>query len=179
MLKPFISPNIKQIMNKNSLILIMILFMVNLSCFALESDKQADFVLEGDNFKNLPVVKDGITQIKYWGNVSIEQGTLKIKSDSAIIFNGKNGITKVVLTGTPVKMQQFIDVEFGKIDVKASTIDFMVQDDLLLMNGNVVIKSKVQGEMSGEKISMNLKTKEIKGVKSENKRVKLIIKPRN
>jgi lipopolysaccharide export system protein LptA len=167
-------------MKNNTLKLLKITFLsLSFSSLALESDKQADFVLEGDNFKNLPVVKGGLTKIKYWGNVSIEQGTLKIKSDSAVIFNGKDGISKVVLAGKPVMMEQFIDAEFGKIDVNANTIDFMVKDDLLLMNGNVVIKSKVQGEMSGEKISMNLKTKEIKGIKSENKRVKLIIKPRN
>ena len=76
-------------------------------------------------------------------------------------------------------MEQIIDAEFGKIDVKAKKIDFMVQDDLLLLTGDVVINSKIQGEMSGEKITMNLKTKEIKGMKSENKRVKLIIKPRS
>jgi lipopolysaccharide transport protein LptA len=150
----------------------------SLNVCALESDKQVDFVLEGDNFKNLPAVKNGLTKIKYWGNVTAEQGTLKIKADSAVIYNGDKGITKILLTGKQVKMEQFIDVEFGKIDVKADTIDFRAQDDMLYMTGNVVIKSKVQGEMSGEKISMNIKTKEIKGVKSENKRVKLIIKPK-
>jgi lipopolysaccharide transport protein LptA len=143
---------------------------------ALDSDKEADFLLEGDNFKNLPVVKDGLTQIKYWGNISIQQGTLKIKSDEAMIFNSNEGVSKVHLTGNPVTMEQIIDVEFGKIDVVAKDIDFRVTDDLLIMTGDVRIKSKVQGEMRGEKITMNLKTKEIKGEKSQNQRVKLIIK---
>ena len=169
MSKPFI----KQF--TNTIVLLLIFF--STSALALKSDKQADFILEGDNFKNLPAVKNGETQIKYWGNVSIEQGTLKIKSSDAVIFNGKGGISKVVLTGKQVTMQQFIDTQYGKIDVKADRIDFMIKDDLLLMTGNVVIKSKIQGEMSGEKITMNLKTKEISGVKSENTRVRLIIKP--
>jgi lipopolysaccharide export system protein LptA len=152
--------------------------MFSLNVLALESDKQADFILDGDNFKNLPAVKDGLTKIKFWGNVVAEQGTLKINADTAVVYSGDKGVTKVVLTGKQVKMEQFIDVEFGKINVKSDTIDFRVQEDILYMTGSVVVKSKVQGEMSGEKISMNLKTKEIKGVKSENKRVKLIIKPK-
>lgn len=144
--------------------------------FALDSDKDADFSLEGDNSKTLPVVKGGLTQVKFWGNILIQQGTLKIKSDEAIVFNDKDGLSKVHLTGKPVTMEQIVDVEFGKIEVVANDIDFRVKDDLLIMTGAVVIKSKIQGEMSGEKITMNLKTKEIKGEKSENQRVKLTIK---
>lgn len=147
--------------------------------WSLDSDKKADFILEGDNFKNLPSVDNGVSKIKYWGNVAIEQGTLKIRADDAVVYNGSEGISKVVLTGQPVELQQIVDAEFGKLDVKADKVDFMVIDDLLLLTGRVVIKSKIQGQMSGEKITMNLKTKEIKGVKSENKRVKLVIKPKS
>lgn len=184
MLKQFIKPTIikvKMTKLKNNYLSILglslLIFMGK--AFALDSDKEADFLLEGDNFKNLPVVEDGMTQIKYWGNISIQQGTLKIKSDEAIIFNTKEGISKVHLTGTPVTMEQFVDVEFGKIEVVANDIDFRVTEDLLYMTGDVTIKSKIQGEMHGEKITMNLKTKEIKGEKSENQRVKLIIKSKN
>ena len=156
-----------------------LLLIMSLNAMALDSDKQADFVLEGDNFKNLPAINDGVTQIKYWGNVSIEQGTLKIKSSDAMIYSGNEGIVKVILTGAPVKMEQMIDAKFGKIDVKADKIDYLIKDEMLLMQGDVTINSKIQGEMSGEKITMNLKTKEIRGVKDENKRVKLIIKPKS
>lgn len=163
----------------NSLKYLLLIF-IAFNSLAIESDKQADFIMDADNFKNLPVLKDGETQMKLWGNVLIEQGTLKIKSDKAIVFNGKEGISKVVLTGTPVIMEQVIDKEFGKIDVKANRIDFMQKKELLIMTGNVVINSKIQGEMSGEKITMNLKTNEIKGVKSETGgRVRLVIKPKS
>jgi len=144
---------------------------------ALDSDKQADFVLEGDNFKNLPEVKAGVTQIKYWGHVSIAQGTLKINADEAVIYNSSSGISKIVLTGEPATMEQIVDAEYGKINVRASRIDFMKKKDILILKGDVVVKSRIQGEMSGEEITMNLKTKEIQGEKSNNKRVKLIIKP--
>ncbi len=146
------------------------------SVLALESDKKADFLLEGDNFKNLPMVDDGLTQIKYWGNISIRQGTLKINSDEAVIYNNNDGVSKVHLTGNPVTMELFIDVEFGKINVVADDIDYQVSEDFLIMTGDVMVKSKIQGEMRGEKITMHLKTKEIKGEKSDNQRVKLIIK---
>ena len=184
MLKPYIHQLRKIKRNKVSKLiypskLLLMMLLVSVNAPALESDKDAEFVLLGDNFKNLPEVIKGETKIKYWGNVEIQQGTLKIKSDDAVIINGKEGVSSVVLTGKPVKMEQFIDVEFGKINVVANNIDFKVQEDLLFMTGDVVIKSKIQGEMSGEKITMNLKTKEISGVKSENKRVKLVIKPKS
>ncbi|VAW39127.1 hypothetical protein MNBD_GAMMA01-1244 [hydrothermal vent metagenome] len=153
------------------------LILISTSTLATDVDQQADFILEGDNCNNLPEVINGVTKVRCWDNVSIAQGSLKIKADDAVIFNSKKGITKVVLTGNPVTMEKFIDAEFGKIDVSAKKIDFMVQDDLLFMTGDVLIKSKIQGEMSGEKISMNLKTKEIKGEKSNNERVRLVIKP--
>ncbi len=167
MLKPYIN-------RPNSLLL---LVLVSNTILALGTDKQADFILDGDNFKNLPVVIEGETQMKFWGNVSIEQGTLKINADDAMVYNDKEGVSKVVLSGNPVHMKQFIDVEYGEINVKANKIDYRIKSDLLYMTGDVVIKSKVQGEMHGEKITMNLKTKEISGEKSENQRVRLILKP--
>ncbi|MCF6319075.1 MAG: lipopolysaccharide transport periplasmic protein LptA [Proteobacteria bacterium] len=175
MLKLSSSPNTKTKSMIHGLLLILMVF-VSTCTLALESDKKADFVLDADHFKNLPVVKSGLTQIKFWDNVYLHQGTLKINADQAIVYNGKDGISEVVLTGSPVTMEQFIDVEFGKIDVRAKKIEYKIKDDMIFMTGDVFINSKVQGEMSGEKISMNLKTNEIKGVKSENKRVRLVIK---
>ena len=85
MLKLSINHNLKLTMKKNkSFFLTIICVMFSLNVFALETDKQADFVLDGDNFKNLPAVKDGLTKIKFWGNVVAEQGTLKIKADSLL-----------------------------------------------------------------------------------------------
>jgi lipopolysaccharide export system protein LptA len=152
---------------------------ISFCSFALESDKNQEFSMTADNFKNLPALNNGLTKIKYWGNVAIQQGSLKIKAHDAIIFNGKTGISEVDLSGSPVVMEQLIDDDFGKLDVKANHIVYSIKDDMLYMTGEVSIKSKVQGEMTGEKISMNLKTNEISGVKSENKRVKLIIKPQS
>ena len=72
-------------------------------------------------------------------------------------------------------LRPFAGINFvGCLNDKASGRS--VTDDLLIMTGDVRIKSKVQGEMRGEKITMNLKTKEIKGEKSQSQRVKLIIK---
>ncbi len=169
MLKPFINP-----LNKTPFFLL--LFMV-INVGALESDKKADFQLDADNFLNLPQVENGVARVKFWDNVSIQQGTLKVHADEAIVYNGKQGIQKVMLTGNPIQMEQFIDESYGKINIKAQKIDFMMKDDMLLMSGDVVISSKIQGQMHGEKISMNLKTKEIKGMKTKdsNNRVRLVI----
>ena len=116
--------------NKPYALLLLILFGFN--ALGLDTDKQAELVLEADNFKNLPEVKAGVTQVKFWDNVFIQQGTLKINSEVAVVFNGKQGMSKIVLTGRPVKLEKFIDAEYGKINIKADTIDFMIKDDLLL-----------------------------------------------
>ena len=154
----------------------MFLFMVT-NVSALESDKKADFELDADNLENLPQLNNGVARVKFWDNVSIQQGTLKIKADEAVVFSNANGMEKVLLKGSPIEMEQFIDASYGKIHIKAKQIDFMMKDDMLFMSGNVIISSKIQGQMHGEKISMNLKTKEIKGMKSKdsNSRVRLVI----
>jgi lipopolysaccharide export system protein LptA len=144
---------------------------------ALKTDKNEDFILDADN--NSAILKTGQNQQKFWGNVVIQQGTMKINADSAIVENNKTGIQNILLSGRPVTMEQVIDAEYGKIDVRANNIDYKVANDLLEMTGNVSIKSKLQGEMTGEKITMNLKTKEIVGAKSGDKRVRLVIKQNN
>lgn len=154
--------------------LLILLVLISQVSWALKSDKEQDFILDADN--NSAVLKSGQNLQKFWGNVVIQQGSLKINADSAMVENNKNGIQKIILTGAPVKMEQMIDSEYGKIDVRAKNIDYKVADDLLIMTGNVSIKSKIQGEMTGEKITMNLKTKEIVGAKSGDKRVRLVIK---
>jgi len=169
MLKPFISP-----LNKTPFFLLF--FMASNVC-ALESDKEADFELDADNLVNLPQLNNGVARVKFWDNVTIQQGTLKIKADEAVVYSGSDGMEKVLLKGSPIEMEQFIDASYGKINIKAKQIDFMMKDKMLLMSGNVIISSKIQGQMYGEKISMNLKTKEIKGMKSKDSdnRVRLVI----
>lgn len=179
MSKPYINLKPTKIVSSIAMKFLALSLLTSFQVLALDSDKTADFILQGDNFVNLPEVKGGVSKIKYWDNITIEQGTLKIKADEAIIYNDKDGISKVELTGTPVDMEQFIDSEFGKLEVQAQKVDFLINKDLLIMTKDVHIKSKIQGEMTGEKITMNLKSKEIKGEKAENKRVKLILKPKS
>lgn len=144
-------------------------------CYALESDKKEDFILDADN--NSAILKSGENQQKFWGNVVIQQGTMKISSDEAVVTQSKAGVNEITLTGKPVKMKQFIDEEYGNVDIKADKIVYLVSTDIIKMSGNVQVKSKIQGEMTGENITFNTKTKEIKGASSGDQRVRLIIRP--
>ncbi len=90
---------------------LLILLLICQNSMALNSDKEQDFILDADN--NSAILKSGQNQQKFWGNVVIQQGTMKINADSAIVKNNKNGIQNIVLTGKPVKMEQIIDAEYG------------------------------------------------------------------
>ena len=49
--------------NKFIFLLLIVLMIFSSQIQALKSDKDADFVLLGDNFINLPEIKDGLSQM--------------------------------------------------------------------------------------------------------------------
>lgn len=119
----------------------------------------------------------------YEGNVSIQQGTLKIKAAKIEIFAPDNGIDRIVAKGSPVSFQQKMDD--GKLAVgKANNVQYKVKAKQMSLSGNASL-SQDKDTFSSPSIVYSIATGELKaGGKSADSskktgRVKAIFYPTN
>jgi lipopolysaccharide export system protein LptA len=121
-------------------------------------------------------------QAVYEGNVSIVQGTLKIKAQRIEIKAPNNNIESITATGNPVSFQQKMDD--GKLAKGgANKLRFLVKSKRLLMDGNAVI-SQNNDKFSSNHIEYSTHTGELKAGKNKKVpgskgRVKVIFYPVN
>ena len=119
----------------------------------------------------------------YQGNVSIQQGSLRISAAKIEIFAPNNTIQRIEASGFPVSFQQKMDD--GKIAKgQANSIRYLVQDKELRLAGNAKL-TQDRDTFSSAYISYAVNTGELKagGNKSTSKkqtnRVKAIFYPAN
>jgi lipopolysaccharide transport protein LptA len=142
-------------------LLLVLLMSGNLS-LALESDRKAKIIIQGPGC----VLKGKINQTECKKGLTIEQGSMLIKSTYGLIFHADKGIQNVLLKGDQVYMEQMME-DNTKMVIKANEVDYQKKDEKVYLNGNVSITSSI-GLTTGEEIELDLQTQEIKAVGDEN-----------
>ena len=172
-------PNLTQQSKMATKILsILFLLLTVTSLFALKDDVEKPVHIDADSVlfnksKGLAV---------YEGNVSIIQGTLKIKAQRIEINAPNNEIERITANGKPVSFQQKMDD--GKLAKgSANKLLFLVKDKRLFMDGNAVIAQN-DDKFSSNHIEYSTQTGELKAGKNNKNpaskgRVKVIFYPSN
>ena len=111
------------------------------------------------------------------GNVHITQGSLDIKAAKAVIYRGNGDISRAVITGKPVSLQQVLD-DGTLMSASANNVDYDLRSDVVVFTGGVDIRQP-QGSMSGERVVYNLKTGNVESGGQGSGRVHMRIMPRN
>ena len=122
---------------------------------ALDSDRNAKIVIQGPNC--VSKLKEYQTECKK--GLTIEQGSLLIKSTYGLIHHQDNDIQKVLMEGDQVYMEQMMEDQ-TKMVIQANQIDYRKAEDKVILKGQVNIKSAI-GVTTGEHMEFNLKTQEI------------------
>jgi lipopolysaccharide export system protein LptA len=110
------------------------------------------------------------------GGVTITQGTLDIRSSTAVITQRNGEPTRVVLTGGPVTLKQQMD-DGTPMTATASKIDYDLTTEVVVFTGKVDIRQP-RGNLSGERVVYNMRTQQVTGGGQGNGRVKMRILPR-
>ncbi|MCB1583346.1 MAG: hypothetical protein KDI92_09805 [Xanthomonadales bacterium] len=141
---------------------------------ALESDRNAKIILEGPGCAH----KGKVNQTECKKGVTIQQGSMLIKSTYGLIYHGDKGINNVLLKGDQVYMEQMMD-DNSKMVINANEINYHKKDEKVLLKGNVVITSNI-GVTKGEEIEFDLQTQEIKAIGEESaQQFRMEIEPDN
>ena len=141
---------------------------------ALPSDARQPIRLLAD--KATYVEKTGVTT--YSGNVTIEQGTLKIAADNITLNLDTNNrtIKTAVATGRPATMQQVVTQEKGLAKGQANKIDYNAVTGIITLTGNAKL-TQAGSSFAGNVIRYSLKLGDVEASGGSGKRVELIFPP--
>lgn len=139
---------------------------------ALPEDRQQAIHIESTRVQRN--AKTGLTV--YEGAVIITQGTINIKADKVTVYTAKGKATKIVCVGTPAHYQQLQEPESGLVTARANTIEYNLQDDVIMLisNADLSLNGTI---LKGDRINYDLKLElvEARGDLSGNIRIQMII----
>ncbi len=122
---------------------------------ALDSDRTAKIVIEGPGC----ISKLKVNQTECTKGLTIQQGSLLIKSTYGLINHKDKGISSILMKGNQVYMEQMMEDQ-DKMVIKANQVDYRKNDEKVFLKGQVSITSSI-GVTTGDEIEFDLQTQEI------------------
>mgnify|MGYP006151440885 FL=1 len=174
-------------LNKNLLILSLLFTVFTIpTASALESDASKDITIQSDSAQFDRKARTAV----YIGNVTLEQGTLKITADQMTLYsNEEQKLTQAIALGQPAHFQQQMDDDKGLTKAQGKSITYLTLDkNITLFNdatleqeGNIFTGETIIYNMLNEIVSAKggTQTELTPNSDSEAKpsRVKMIIQP--
>ncbi len=159
---------------------------------ALESDRNQPLDITADyQHTALAESRDraGVTELR--GNVRMSQGSLRVSAARAMVYQHPasakdaqggalaGGVQRIVLSGTPARLQEQQDNAQGLLSAEARQIDYDADTGVARLSGGVSVVQQGRGEFHGENMIYNTRSGEIEsGAEGSGSRVHLILQPR-
>lgn len=109
------------------------------------------------------------------GNVTIRRGTLAVDADRAEVHRAAGDISRIVLTGAPVRLRQVSDTG-EPMDAQARQVTYTLSEDIMLLSGAVKVEQP-RGTLTGETVRYDMATGRVNGG-GDGQRVSLRILPK-
>lgn len=151
--------------------------MLLLICFpgllpALESDRQQQLLINADATDG--TLGDGLAILR--GKVEIRQGSLLVQADLAEVEKAEGRVRQVVLTGSPVLLQQEIENE-GLVTATALSITYQVATGIVTLTGAADVNHP-QYQISGEVLTYDMNKQHFQGSGGDtNGRIRIELAP--
>ncbi len=130
---------------------------------ALESDRDKDLEVRA-SYNKMVTTKPSFALFK--DNVRLEQGSLKASGDEAKVYEGDASADsgrRIVLTGSPARLEQLQDNNGGLMTARASEIDYNDGSHIAILTGNVVVVQEGKSEFRGQRMTYNTETGAMEG----------------
>lgn len=109
------------------------------------------------------------------GNVRIKQGSLEIQAATATVERRGGDIARIVLEGSPVRMDQMTD-RGEPVTATAARIVYTPTDEVILLSGAARVEQP-RGTMTSETIRYNMTSGTVNSGGDGN-RVRMVIQPK-
>ena len=124
---------------------------------ALQSDRQQQLLINADTTDG--TLGDGVAILR--GNVEIRQGSLLVRANVAEVEKADGRVRQVILTGTPVLLQQEIEKE-GLVTATAKTVSYQVATGMVTLTGAADVNHP-QYHISGEVLTYDMNQQHFQG----------------
>jgi lipopolysaccharide export system protein LptA len=118
------------------------------------------------------------------GNVRMQQGSLKASGDEAHIYDvskpgDQDSARRLVLTGKPAQLEQLMDNNGGKMNARATKIDYDTGTGIAELTGDVVVIQEGRSEFRGPRMTYNTNTGAMEGgSQSPGSEINMIFQPK-
>ncbi len=109
-------------------------------------------------------------------DVTMTQGTLRVKAGKAVVQQVNGDMSRVLMSGG-ANLQQILD-DGNQINATASNIDYDLKTEVVVFTGNVEIR-QFRGTLNGQRVVYNMKTNQVESGGTGNGRVKMRILPKS
>lgn len=165
----------KQLMKKRPIKIAFLIF-ISLPCLSVQA-KKTDLSQEVTIKSNRQAGDLKNKVISYLENVSITQGSLKIKADLVQVLKQRSDNQDVyVAKGTPATFTQLLDDD-SPIVLQANEIRYEPTKNTITIIGNAVLKQE-GSEIRGSKITYNTITEQLEAESNNNDAVTTILSPK-
>jgi lipopolysaccharide export system protein LptA len=155
-----------------SLLGLLLYGLITTTANALQSDRQQPLEINADTSDG--TLGDGRSELR--GNVEIRQGSLIIKADVAEVEKVEGRVREVILTGTPVHLEQEIEQQ-GHVQATADRIEYRVATGLVTLTGGADVQHP-QYRVSGDVLNYDLNLQHFQGSGEEdNGRIRIELDP--
>lgn len=141
---------------------------------ARSSDRNQDMIIDAGRSSG---TLDDSTPTVLSGGVQIDQGTLHVESSKAVLTTSDGEISSVLLTGSPVRLEQQLD-DGTPMNAVASKVDYDMQTQVVVFSGEVRIEQP-RGTLSGDRVVYNMRTGQVTSGGENAGRVRMRIMPDN
>lgn len=126
-----------------------------LPAFAAKADRDQPMQVGAEHSQTSE--KTGITVLT--GDVRIDQGSLLIRAERGEFEQKEGEVSRVVLDGSPVHLEQDIDQQ-GRLKADAKRIEYLLSEQKVVMTGGVRIE-RPRGLLTGERVIYHLDSGEM------------------
>ena len=110
------------------------------------------------------------------GGVTIRQGTLDVRSNTATVTTRNGDPVRAVLKGSPVRLTQEMD-DGTRMTATGTNVEYNLVTEVVVFTGNVNIEQP-RGSLRGERVVYNMKTGQVNSGGPGQGRVQMRIAPR-
>lgn len=144
--------------------------------YALSGDRKQPIHIDADRM----IAEESKGYSHYFGNVHITQGSLKIDADEVYIYLVDGLLNKLIIIGTPAKLQQIPDNSTEVVYSRARRMEYFANTDRLILmkdaevwqGGNHFSGEHIEYDTRNSRVSANSEGK-------ESGRVRAVIVPKN
>lgn len=153
--------------------------LVSGSLWALPSDAQQDLEFESDGWR-----WDKNGAMVYEGNVTLQQGSMKIKADKITIHRGEGKrASKVIAIGKPAHFQQIPELNAQPVIAEADRLEYEVDKEILMLLGDAELDQEGSSlNLSANTIEYDVKNGSFRAASNvegneTKKRVRMVVPP--